>query len=125
MGKANDTKAVDTAVCQDIIARLDKFFGATPYSVEWSRSRGGRISVAVTYTDFFSELLTRQMLADVIPPDVRFTVRREYSDKAIAQILLKEYKKNRVAIVDCYNGELRPETIQGFVGRVLGGVEML
>ena len=112
-------------MCQDIIVRLDKFFKGTPYSVEWGKARGRRMGVAITYTDFFSEVLTRQMLADVIPSDVRFTVRREYSDKAIAQILLKEYKKNRVAIVDCYNGELRPETIQGFVGRVLGGVEML
>lgn len=125
MEKSNDTKAVSAVVCQDVIARLDKFFGTTPYSLEWSRARNGRTSVVIIYTDFFSELLTKQMLADVIPADIRFSVRREYSDKAIAQILLKEYKKNRVAIVDCYNGELRPETIQGFVMRSLGGVEML
>lgn len=125
MNKSDNAKAVDTKVCQDIIARLDKFFGVTPYSVVWDRGRGGRMSASVTYTDFFSEMLTMQMLADVIPPEVRFTVKREYSDKAIAQILLKEYKKNRVAIVDCYNGELRPETVRGFVHRILDGVEML
>ena len=125
MKKADDRKAVDAKVCREVIERLDKFFKGTPYSLEWSRARNGRIGVVIAYTDFFSEVLTRKMLTDVIPQNIRYSVRREYSDKAIAQILLKEYKKNRVAIVDCYNGELRPETIQGFVGRVLGGVEML
>lgn len=116
---------MDTKVCQDVIARLDKFFNGTPYSVEWSRARNGRMGVAITYTDFFSELLTNKMLSDVIPPNIRFTVKRQYSDRAIAEILLKEYRKNRVAVVDCYNGQLRPETIQSFVMRSLGGVEML
>ena len=125
MKKADDRKAVDAKVCREVIERLDKFFKGTPYSLEWSRARNGRIGVAITYTDFFSEVLTRKMLTDVIPQNIRYSVRREFSDKAVARVLLQEYRKNRVAIVDCYNGELRPETIQGFVSRVLGGVEML
>ena len=112
-------------MCREVIERLDKFFKGTPYSLEWSRARNGRIGVVIAYTDFFSEVLTRKMLTDVIPQNIRYSVRREFSDKAVARVLLQEYRKNRVAIVDCYNGELRPETIQGFVSRVLGGVEML
>lgn len=118
-------KADDTKLRQDIIARLDKFFGQVPYSVEWAKFRGGRLGVLITYTDFLSEHLVRRMLADVIPPEVRFVVKREYSDRAIAELLLKEFKKNKVAVVDCYDGELRPETIRAFVVRKLDGVEMV
>lgn len=118
-------KADDTKLRQDIIARLDKFFGQVPYSVEWAKPRGGRLGVLITYTDFLSEHLVRRMLADVIPPEVRFVVKREYSDRAIAELLLKEFKKNKVAVVDCYGGELRPETIRAFVVRKLDGVEMV
>lgn len=115
----------DTELWQDIRLRLDKFFGKTPYRVEWGRARGGRVTALITYTDFMSERLTRQMLADIVPQEVRVVLKREYSDRAIAELLLKEYKKNRVAVVDCYDGELRPETIRGFVNGRLDAVEML
>lgn len=118
-------KADDTKLRQDIIARLDRFFGQVPYSAEWAKARSGRLGVLVTYTDFLSEHLAKQMLADVIPPEVRFAVKREYSDRAVSQILLAEYKKNKVAVVDCYGGELRPETVRAFVMRKLDGVEMI
>ena len=122
MGRTN-TDVVK--VQQDIIARLDGFFKGVPYSVEWSRARNGRMGVTVTYTDFFTEPLTRRMLSEVVPTGVSVRVKRVFSDAAIARVLVQEYRKNRVAVVDCYNGELRPETIQGFVQRSLGGVEML
>ena len=118
-------KADDTKLRQEIIARLDEFFGQVPYSVDWAKSRGGRLGVLITYTDFLSEHLAKRMLTDVVPTEVRFVLKREYSDRAISQILLQEYKKNKVAIVDCYGGELRPETVRAFVSRKLDGVEML
>lgn len=118
-------KADDTKLRQDVIARLDKFFGQVPYSVDWAKSRGGRLGVLITYTDFLSEHLAKRMLADVVPTEVRFVLKREYSDRAISQILLQEYKKNKVAVVDCYGGELRPETVRAFVSRKLDGVEMI
>ena len=79
----------------------------------------------VTYTDFFSEHLVGKMLGDAVPKEVHVVLKREYSDRAISQILLQEYKKNKVAVVDCYGGELRPETVRAFVSRKLDGVEMI
>ena len=118
-------KADDTKLRQEIIARLDKFFGQGVYQVDFAKARGGRLGALVTYTDFLSEHLAGQMLADVIPSEVHVVLKREYSDRAISQILLQEYKKNRIAVVDCYGGELRPETVRAFVSRKLDGVEMV
>ena len=118
-------KADDTKLRQEIIARLDKFFGQGVYQVDFAKARGGRLGALVTYTDFLSEHLAGQMLADVIPSDVHVVLKREYSDRAISQILLQEYKKNRIAVVDCYGGELRPETVRAFVSRKLDGMEMI
>lgn len=117
-------KAESAKVCQDVISRLDKFFGASPYSLEWDKDPG-KMSAVIVYTDFFSQALVMQMLKDVMPEGVRYSVRREYSEKAVAKILLSEYKKNRVAVVDCYNGELHPQTIRSFVGGRLDSIEML
>lgn len=118
-------KADDTKLRQEIIARLDKFFGQGVYQVDFAKARGGRLGALVTYTDFLSEHLAGQMLADIIPSEVHVVLKREYSDRAISQILLQEYKKNRIAVVDCYDGELRPETVRAFVSRKLDGVEMI
>lgn len=118
-------KADDTKLRQEIIARLDKFFGQGVYQVDFAKARGGRLGALVTYTDFLSEHLAGQMLADIIPSEVHVVLKREYSDRAISQILLQEYKKNRIAVVDCYGGELRPETVRAFVSRKLDGVEMI
>lgn len=118
-------KADDTKLRQEIIARLDKFFGQGVYQVDFAKARDGRLGALVTYTDFLSEHLAGQMLADIIPSEVHVVLKREYSDRAISQILLQEYKKNRIAVVDCYGGELRPETVRAFVSRKLDGVEMI
>lgn len=123
--RTRKTKGDDTKICQEIIERLDKFFGQVPYSVDWAKSRGGRLGVLITYTDFLSEHLAKQMLLDVVPNEVRMVLKREYSDRAVSQILLQEYKKNRIAVVDCYGGEIHPETIRSFVGRKLDAEEML
>ena len=118
-------KADDTKLRQEIIARLDKFFGQGVYQVDFAKARGGRLGALVTYTDFLSEHLAGKMLADIIPSEVHVVLKREYSDRAISQILLQEYKKNRIAVVDCYGGELRPETVRAFVSRKLDGMEMI
>lgn len=118
-------KQVDAKRYQEIIESLDKFFGVTPYKPEWSEARNGRVGLLITYTDFLSEPLVRKMLTDIVPAEILFMVKREYSDKAVAHILLQEFKKNRVAVVDCYGGQLRPETIHDFVYRKLELVEMM
>jgi len=118
-------KADDTKLRQEIIARLDKFFGQGVYQVDFAKANGGKLGALVTYTDFLSEHLAKQMLADIIPSEVHVVLKREYSDRAISQILLQEYKKNRIAVVDCYDGELRPETVRAFVSRKLDGMEMI
>lgn len=118
-------KVDDTKLHRKVIESLDKFFNATPYTVEWAKSRSGKTGVHITYTDFFSERLTSQMLRDIIPDSIQMSLKRVYSDTAVSRILLNEYKKNRVAVVDCYEGRLDPETIRDFVTRKLDSVEML
>ena len=115
----------NTKLYQDIIARLDGFFKEIPYKVEWNTRADGKVSAVIVYTDFFSEHLVGQMLVDVMTEGTPFELKRTYSDKAVAQVLLNEYRKNRVAVVDCYNGELCPETIRDFVTRKLDAMEMV
>jgi hypothetical protein len=91
----------------------------------FERRTGGGLSAMVTYTDFFSEHLVGKMLGDAVPKEVYVVLKREYSDKAVVKVLLDEYKRNRVAVVDCYNGELRPQTIRDFVNRALEKQEIL
>ena len=124
-GRKKSSERPETKKCQEIISSLDKFFAEVPYSLEFNSRTDGKTGVVITYTDFFSEYLVGKMLSDALPEDVHVSLKREYSDKAVAQILLQEYKRNKVAVVDCYNGELHPETIHAFVMRKLEGVEML
>lgn len=112
-------------MCQEIIARLDKFFGTVPYSVEWAKGRSGRLGAVITYTDFLSEQLAAKMMSEFMPKEVKVVLKREYSDRAISKILLQEYRKNRIAVVDCYGGELRAEPVRVFVNGKLDAVEML
>ena len=123
--RKNSHPAEETKIKQDVREKLDKFFGCSPYEAEWGRAGGNRLGVIISYTDFFSEHLVKQMLADILSPDIHVVLKREYSDQAIARLLLQEYKKNRIAVVDCYDGELRPETVRAFVSRKLDGVEMI
>ena len=108
-------KADDTKLRQEIIARLDKFFGQGVYQVDFAKARGGRLGALVTYTDFLSEHLAGQMLADIIPSEVHVVLKREYGELTIMLTLLKLYKENRVAIVDEINGELRSYQIRHYV----------
>ena len=110
---------------QELVSIFDKFFEGTSHTVVFERRTGGGLSAMVVYTDFFSEHLVGQMLSDAVPKEVHVVLRREFSDKAIAKVLLDEYKRNRVAVVDCYNGELRPQTIRDFVNRALEKQEIL
>ena len=50
----------------------------------------------VVYTDFFSEHLVGQMLSDAVPKEVHVVLRREYSDKAVAKVLLDEYRSGKL-----------------------------
>lgn len=118
-------KADEAKFRQELISILDKFFEATPYSAVIERRTDGGLSAMVTYVDFFSEHLVGKMLMDAVPKEVHVVLKREYSDKAVAKVLLDEYKRNRVAVVDCYNGELRPQTIKDFVNKALEKQEIL
>lgn len=125
MQSLDGSSAVDTRLYQDVIERLDKFFGTAPYRMEWAKSRKGRVGVMITYTDFLSVHLVRKLLEDIVPARIKVALVREYSDEAVSRILLQEFRKNRVAVVDCYGGELHPETIRNFVRQRLDEVEML
>ena len=125
LSRKRTIKSGSSMIRQEIISRLDKFFAGVPYTVSFESRMDGKIGASVTYTDFFSERLVGQMMEGLMPDGVCLSLKREYSDKAVVQVLLQEYKRNKVAVVDCYNGELRPETIHDFVGRKLDGVEMV
>lgn len=118
-------KKDDSRLRQELVSLLDKFFEGTSYSLVFGRNKEGRLDAMVVYVDFLSEHLVGKMLADAIPKEVHVALKREYSDKAVAKVLLDEYRRNRVAVVDCYNGELRPQTIRDFVGRALERQEIL
>ena len=118
-------KADEAKLRQELVSILDKFFEGTSYTVVFERRTGGGLNAMVAYTDFFSEHLVGQMLADAVPKEVHVVLKREYSDKAVAKVLLDEYKRNRVAVVDSYNGELRPQTIKDFVNKALEKQEIL
>ncbi len=118
-------KADEAKLRQELVSILDKFFEGTSYTVVVERRTDGGLSAMVVYTDFFSEHLVGQMLSDAVPKEVHVVLRREFSDKAVAKVLLDEYKRNRVAVVDCYNGELRPQTMRDFVNRALEKQEIL
>lgn len=118
-------KADETKLRQEMVSVLDRFFEGTPYTVVFERRKDGGLSAMVVYTDFFSEHLVGKMLADVVPKEVHVALKREYSDKAVSKVLLDEYKRNKVAVVDCYNGELRPQTIRDFVDKALEKMEIL
>ncbi len=118
-------KADEARLRQELVSIFDKFFEGTAYTAVFERRPGGGLSAMVVYTDFFSEHLVGKMLSDAVPKEVHVVLRREYSDKAVAKVLLDEYRRNRVAVVDCYNGELRPQTIRDFVNRVLEKQEIL
>lgn len=118
-------KKDDARLRQELVSLLDKFFEGTSYSLVFGRNKEGRLDAMVVYVDFLSEHLVGKMLADAIPKEVHVVLKREYSDKAVAKVLLDEYRRNRVAVVDCYNGELRPQTIRDFVGRALERQEIL
>lgn len=118
-------KADEAKLRQELVSILDKFFEGTPYTVVFERRTAGGLSAMVVYTDFFSEHLVGKMLSDAVPKEVHVVLKREYSDKAVARVLLDEYKRNRVAVVDCYNGELRPQTIRDFVNRSLENKEIM
>ena len=118
-------KADEAKLRQELVSILDKFFEGTSHTVVFARRTGGGLNAMEAYTDFFSEHLVGQMLADAVPKEVHVVLKREYSDKAVAKVLLDEYKRNRVAVVDCYNGELRPHTIRDFVNKALEKQEIL
>ena len=118
-------KSDEAKLRQELVSILDKFFEGTSYTVVFNRRTGGGLSAMVTYTDFFSVHLAGQMLADAVPKEVHVALKREYSDKAVVKVLLDEYKQNRVAVVDSYNGELRPQTIKDFVNKALEKQEIL
>ena len=125
LSRKRTAKDGGSMIRQEIISRLDKFFAGVPYTVSFQNRLDGKTGASVTYVDFFSERLVGQMLEGSMPDGVCLSLKREYSDKAVVQVLLQEYKRNKVAVVDCYNGELRPETIHDFVGRKLDSVEMV
>ena len=127
--KTNSTRTGDSKSgrekLEEVSKLLDKFFGEVPHKLEWATARNGRVGVMVTYTDFLSEPMATRMLADVLPKGVRCVLKRLYSEKVIANLLVGEYKKNKIGIVDCQEGSLTTEPIWMYVHRKLSTVEMV
>lgn len=111
-------------VCLEVSMKLEKFFGSVEHELFWAKARNGKLGVMITYKDFLSVGLLRQMLKDIVPSDIHVNLKREYSDKVLARTLLDEFKKNRIGVVDCYGGSVVTEPIRAYVYRLLAAAEL-
>ena len=110
--------------CLEVSMKLDKLFNGVEYELVWAKARNGKVGVMITYKDFLSVGLLGRMLKDIIPSEIHVNLKREYSDEVLARILLDEFKKNRIGVVDCYGGSLVTEPIRAYVYRLLSSVEL-
>lgn len=108
----------------EISLKLENLFGEVKYDLFWAKARNGKLGVMITYEDFLSVGVLRQMLKSIIPSDIHVNLKREYSDGVLVGVLLDEFKKNNVGVVDCCNGSITAETIRGYVYRRLESVEL-
>ena len=92
---------------------LREVFGRHLVSVEFWYHRGGR-GIFVTYEDFKPYVEAQTMIRDILQGRWKLTLQRIYSNERIKDTLFDVYNKNRAAVVDVVNGELKPYTIRNY-----------
>lgn len=93
---------------------LREIFGCHLASIEFGYYRGGR-KIYVAYEDFKPYDETRALVRDVLQGKWNLILRRSYSSEYVKNTLLEIYNKNRIAVVDVVNGELKPYPIRVYV----------
>lgn len=105
---------------QEIEAMLRTILGDSFKEVDFCYYRKNR-GMLVTYEDFKPEKDLLEEIRQAVGSEWNVVLKREYSDLAIMMAMLKMFKKNRVAIVDIEEGELRPYQIREYVLRQMEG----
>lgn len=78
-------------------------------------ARKGHLCLLLSYEDFLSEATLKGLLNPILSKKTKVVITRKFSDAAVAAFLLRRYKENDVAVVDCCNGSLVAEPISRFV----------
>ena len=112
--KQKERKQVQKQIEEAIRGILGEHF----INVDFCYYRGGK-GIIVTYEDYKPEASVKEEIAKAIEGRWRIIVEREYSNENIMHTMLGVYKENRVAVVDCENGELKPYTVQAYVNRIM------
>lgn len=97
---------------------LREVFGRHLVSVEFWYHRGGR-GIFVTYEDFKPYVEAQTMIRDILQGRWKLTLQRIYSNERIKNTLFDAYNKNRIAVVDVENGELKPYTIRNYIHNLI------
>jgi hypothetical protein len=97
---------------------LREMFGRHLVGVEFWYHRGGR-GIFVTYEDFKPYEEVQTMIRDILQGRWKLTLQRIYSNERIKDTLFDVYNKNRVAVVDMVNGELKPYTIRNYIHNLM------
>lgn len=108
--KENKHKKIEDSI-RDILG--DNF-----KSVDFYYCQGKR-EVIVTYVDFKPEPEVKGEIIKRIEEGWDIILQREYSQENIMRTMLDIYNENRIAIVDCENGELKPYTVRSYVNRIM------
>lgn len=103
---------------------IENLLDEVDHTVDWFQV-GKRVGIQVTYTDFLSYSTVERMLHSIVPENIKIILKRELSDVAVARFLIREYKKNDIAIVDCINGSIVAEPIRDFIRRKLVDLEIV
>ena len=97
---------------------LRELFGRHLVGVEFWYHRGSR-GIFATYEDFKPYEEVQTMIRDILQGRWKLTLQRIYSNERIKDTLFDVYNKNRVAVVDMVNGELKPYTIRNYIHNLM------
>lgn len=103
---------------EQVEATIRKIFGEHLLDVSFHYYRGGR-SISINYEDLKPEQEMRSELKLAVIGKWNFVLLRKFSAKNVMNTMLDLYNKNRVAVVDMKNGELKPFTIQAYVNGLM------
>lgn len=93
---------------------LREIFGRHLVAVEFCYRRGSR-KIFVTYKDLKPYVEIQGMIRKTLKGRWIIIPRCVYSNKLIKDTLFDVYNKNRIAVVDMVDGELKPYTIRNYI----------
>lgn len=103
---------------------IENLFDEVEHTIDWF-TVGEKVGAQITYTDFLSCRTVERLLHSIVPDNIKIILKREFSDTAVARLLIYQYKKNEVGIVDCINGSITAEPIRDYVRRKFINLEVV